>query len=1349
MIKLGSLHLCASLCLLAGAVFAPALAAQAVAPAARIHGSIDESELVTLGGNTYPAANAKNDRGAVSASFAMPDLTLVLSRGAKQEAAFEEFIKGQYDPNSPSFHQWLTPQQIGEQYGPAPADVAAITGWLSSHGFAIRSVAQDRMSIRFGGTAGQVQSAFHTSIHNLTVNGVAHIGNMSDPQIPAALAPVVAGVKSLHNFLPHPLHKAVGQASFNREAGQWQHLAAATSAAAPSSASASPAAASGLRPQLGINVPGGANNNAYLEEDVTPWDFATIYNVIPAWNAGYTGSGQTIAIAGTSLITQSDVTTFRSDFGLPALASFQQIDTGYGPKAVECKSTSPYAICGIGDLDENTLDVEWSGAVAPGASIALVVTGQNSAGTVDTVYDSAQYVIQNETAKILNVSYGACELAQGTAQNVAFYNLWQSAAAEGIAVFVAAGDSGSPSCDQGGDSIGWPYPAQYGLTVSGLASTPYNVAVGGTDFSWCQPVIDGNGNLTGCPSSTSTQGSPKYWSSSSTSGNTNNGSAEPYESALGYIPETPWNDSCLNPIQANYLSSLLNYFGYPTGSSPEAACNSVENNWSALDSYYYNTYGSDLILAPYIDTIGGSGGASNCVVNTTDPNSTSFPSGSCTTGATSTGGTSGSIPLTNNGWQKPSWQVGAESLGVPNDGVRDIPDVSFFAADGALDSAYLVCVSADGSCTYSSTVQNTYQEFGGTSFGSPAMAGVMALINQKAGAPQGLPNQELYNLASLQTYSSCSAEKATNNSSCYFQSIDQGTNAMPCDLGAPVGGVTVNSSGSYTQSQQYAGINSPNCTALITGDTVGTLTSTAAVTTANSSGAAYNAVTGYNMATGLGSLNVYHIVRDWVSNVGTASSTMNVQLSSNSISASQSLTVTVTMTGSGSYGAPTGNITVSGGGYSSSLALASGQAVITIPASSLAPGSVTLTVYYGGDSNYAAQNSPESVTVTAVIPTVAVSTPTTGNLANAVYVSVVVSGPASAPTPTGTVSLAQSGGTYTSTATALSSAGVANFTIPANTLTVGADTLTATYSGSSSYYAGATGTAQITISNAALLTPTITVKPTPSSINSSQSLNVAVSVSGAGAVPTGYATLTASGYSSGLTLLSGGSATITINSNTLKAGTDTLTASYSGDAIYGPGTPGTNTVTVTQSAYSLTATTPAAVSPGATATSTIGGAASTTNYSGTVTLGACSLSSSPSGAQSLPSCSASGTITYANGTPSGNGTATVTTTATTTASLARPKLPGNKGWLGAGSGAVLALLVFFGIPARRRSWRSMLSVLVALAALGTLVSCSSNTSSNVFSVPGTTAGPYTFTVQGTGSDPASTTETVSFTVTVN
>jgi len=174
-----------------------------------ITGPVDESNLVTLEGNTRPEVNANNDRGPVADDLPLEHMMLQLRRSAQQEAALKAYNDQLQDPASPYFHQWLSPQQIGQRYGLAPADIKTITGWLRSHGFTVNSVYPNRLVIDFSGTAGQVREAFHTEIHNLQVGAEKHIANMSDPKIPAALAPAVAGVVSLHNFMPHPMYKKV------------------------------------------------------------------------------------------------------------------------------------------------------------------------------------------------------------------------------------------------------------------------------------------------------------------------------------------------------------------------------------------------------------------------------------------------------------------------------------------------------------------------------------------------------------------------------------------------------------------------------------------------------------------------------------------------------------------------------------------------------------------------------------------------------------------------------------------------------------------------------------------------------------------------------------------------------------------------------------------------------------------------------------------------------------------------------------------------------------------------------------------------------------------------------------
>lgn len=1202
-------------------VFLSGTVAVAQATKALITEKVDDNNVVTVRGNTPPAAVPANDRGAVNPSMAMTGMILTLHRSPEQQAAFDAFVASQYDSNSPNYHHWLEPDEVGEKFGPALTDIATVTSWLSSHGLIVESVSKDRMAIRFSGTASLVQQAFHTEIHNLMVNGEPHFSNMSDPQIPIALEPVVLGPKALHNFVPKPLHRLGAQVTRSTETGKWQRVAATNAK------STSP------RPEIGFGCGTGC-----LIEDLTPYDFATIYNVLPLWNAAtpIDGTGQIIGIAGRSDVRAADVASFRSTFGLPA-GTFNLIKTGTDPGF--CSGST--GNCTLDDQIENALDVEWSGAVAKGATIDLVVTQQTN--TNDAIYESASYIITNKTAPVINVSYGLCELAEGTGGNAAYNSLWQSAASEGIGVFVAAGDGGSPSCD-GGVAANGPYGAQYGLAVSGLASSQYDTAVGGTDLNW---------GSTAAP----------YWNS------TNNSTTG--ATAKGYIPEVPWNDTCTNPIEIAIINQAIGQ-SYSAGQMcyylAIGQITSAQNPQGALD---------------LVNSIGGGGGASNCTTNGTTSN--------VLNPATCAGG-----------YPKPSWQT--TFGGTPNDSARDIPDVSFFSGNGFLGSAYLICVSDWGPCVSSptTTTEPTVGEIGGTSAASPAMAGVMALINQKAGSAQGSPNAALYALAAKQTYSSCSAETVTAASaSCYFNDPDTGTNAMACAAG------------------------SPNCTVAQSGFTYGVLNG-------------FAAGTGFDNATGLGSLNVANVVNGLASTIGTAAATVTVTPATMSIVSNQSLSVTVTVTGAS--GTPTGSVSLSGGGYtSSSQTLSSGSVTIAIPANSLSAGSDTLTVSYSGDTTYATADGSATVTVTAApTPTVTVSPATNPIIVNqSLSVPVTVAG--TSGTPTGTVTL--SGGGYASSAQTLAS-GAYTFTIPANSLTTGSVTLAAHYSGDSTY-GSATGSAGVTVNP--LPAPPVTVTPASNSINSGQSLNVTASVAGT-PTPTGTVTLKSGTYTSAAQTLASGSATVAIPANSLGAGSDTLTVTYSGDSNYGASS-GTASETVTQSTYTLAASAPAAINRGSSAASTITWT-TTNNYSANINLTTCTLNAgSPSNSTAdTPKC----TLSSASFGTSGSGTATVTTSAATTGALLKPHVGG---WAEAGGGAILAVLVFFGIPARRRGWRAMLGMSVLIFTLASLSGCGSGGGSNGggggTSDPGTASGSYVFTVKTTGADPAATTSTVNFTVTVN
>ncbi len=380
---------------------------------------VDETRVTRLMGNTHPLARPEFDLGTAPATLPMERMLLVLKRSDAQEFSLRKLLDDQQDKASPNYHKWLTPEKFGRQFGPTDSDIQIITSWLQSHGFRVGST-KGRSVLEFSGSASQVREAFHTSIHKYMVNGEQHWANASDPMIPSALTGAVAGIASLNGFPRKAMNKALGALKLDKSTGKLF----------------------GDNPQ--VTEPGQCTpaNECY---GLGPYDFATIYNVAPLWNSGIDGSGVTIAISGETDIQKSDVEAFRSVFGLPANDPVF-IYNGPDPGTQ-------------GDESEADIDVQWSGAVAKGATIDFVIS--QSTETTSGVDLSAVYIVDQNLAPIMSESYGECELGLGTAGNQFYNALWQQAAAEGITVFISAGDAGSAGCDNFNAQP--PAPAEFGL----------------------------------------------------------------------------------------------------------------------------------------------------------------------------------------------------------------------------------------------------------------------------------------------------------------------------------------------------------------------------------------------------------------------------------------------------------------------------------------------------------------------------------------------------------------------------------------------------------------------------------------------------------------------------------------------------------------------------------------------------------------------------------------------------------------------------------------------------------------------------------------------------------------------
>ncbi len=972
---------------------------------------VDEGNLVTLRGSTRPEATAANDRGVLANDFPMEHMLLQLQRSPEQEQALRLFIDELQTPGSANYHKWLTAQEFGARFGVAQQDLDMIARWLTGHGLQVNLIYPSRMMIDFSGTAGQVREAFRTEIHALEVNGVRHIANMSDPQIPAALAPAVVGVVSLHDFMPHALYRMKPAYTFTSSGATYQA--------------------------------------------VVPADVATIYNLNPLFNGGTSGQGQTVVvIEDTNVYSTADWTTFRSTFGLSSYTagSFSQGHPAPPTGTNNCGNPGVN-----GDDIEAILDAEYASASAPSATIELA-SCSDTATTFGGLIALQNLISESSTPPaIVSISYGECEAENGATANASYFSTYQQAVAEGVSVFVSSGDEGAASCDADLSN------ATHGIGVSGFSSTPYNVSVGGTDYG---DTYAGTNSA--------------YWNSTNTS---TDGSAK------SYIPEIPWNDSCAGELLATYLGISTTY-----GSG--GFCNSSTAN----------TYGLHT-------TASGSGGPSGCA--TGSPSTNGVVSGSCA------------------GYAKPSWQ---SIVGNPADGVRDIPDVSLFAANGIWGHYYVFCDSdpANGG-TPCTGAPSGWSGAGGTSFASPIWAGFQALINQKTGERQGNPNPTYYSLAATEygASGSSSCNSALGNevaSSCIFYDVTQGDMDVNC----------TGSNNCYRPSGTYGVLSISD----------------------SSDSTAYGTRTGWDFATGIGTVNVTNLVNNWP-----VSTTPNFSLSASPgsvtvVQGGAGGTSTITINPTNSF---SGSVTLSASGLPSGVTAgfatnpATTTSVLTLTASSTATtGTVKITIT--GISGSLTQTTTVSLTVNAAV------TPNFSLSASPASVTITQGGPGGTSTITinptngfnSSVTLAASGlptgvtatfGTNPTTSTSL-------LTLTASgTATTG--TVTVTITGTSGSLKQTT-TVGLTVNAAAAANFTLSASPTSLTITRNSHGTSTITVNPTNGF-TGSVTLSATGLPTGVT------AAFATNPTT-KTSVLTLTASSSART-------GTVTITIHGASGSLSHTT--------------------------------------------------------------------------------------------------------------------------------------------------------------------------------
>jgi hypothetical protein len=904
---------------------------------------------------------------------------------------------------------------------------------------------------------------------------------------------------------------------------------------------------------------------------VGPWDFATIYNTFPLLNAGITGAGSSIAVVGRSDILLSDVQTYRQLFDLPVndpIFIHAGQDNGIEP----------------GDDGESDLDVEISGGIAPNAKVYFVI------GTptflVDGITNSIQYIVENNTADIMSISYGSCEAVEGTGGVAFTTQAFEQAAAQGISVFVAAGDNGPAQCDNSNDNF-----ETGGYAVGSESATPYNVSVGGTEGY-------------------ETTNTATYWSATTEV-------TSPYWglSALTYPPETPWNEAkgADKTSTASGLSGLWSGSGgisafqlqpsWQRGPGvPSSDPTLTGGNW--VTSYTITNPGAGYTTAPTVTFTGGgcagepqatstiSGGAVTGLTflyysSTTPPSRgqgidcTSAPTVAFT--AAPSGGTTATATVTVGPMQDPAPLI----TGVPH---RYTPDLSLNAASG--HDATLFC--SEGVCEFTTSGNTTTLVdaglVGGTSVAAPSMAGIQALINQANGGRQGAPNYIYYALAAAQSTTNCNSSlPPLASSNCAFHDITYGDNLV---------------------------CGTSTCTAT-TGTKIG-----------------FQAAVGYDLASGLGSVNAANLSSQWKNVVFNSTNTTLNLSKTTGIAQGTPVTISGTVAPGSSSGTPTGDVAFilsqgafgqtvnvdtgawSGSGTGAYATLNGGSYTATV--SNLPAGTYTLTARYGGDQTYASSlSAPVAVTVgpgnsqvvitpewfndTVTCSLNYVNSYTYGQFA---WIPAAVTATSGSGVPTGTViftvdgtpyateKLDPQGNGYLAAGTLATTSCLYDYMFAQSpTLTGGIHVIGATYSGDGTF-SPATATPvtitvnKLTIGGTVSTGATLIVSGASVPLTAAYTASSLTGISTQSSGPTGTVTFTDTTTStvlgtatvnptvsfSGNTYTFAANAAITTTAITT-SGAHSIVATYSGDSNFNPATSGVLTITVGTPAATATVVT--------------------------------------------------------------------------------------------------------------------------------------------------------------------------------
>ena len=323
-------------------------------------------------------------------------------------AGLDDLLQAIYTPGSPMYHQYLTPEEFTQLFAPTPDQVQQVVSFLQSQGVNVQGVAPNRLLIDATTTVGVAEQAFHVQINEYTYANRTFYANAQAPDVPAILQPLIRSIGGLDNS---------------------------------------------VRYQPRVQSARGSRLQAAATSGYGPGELSQAYDTVPFVGASMQGQGQTIALFELDGYQASDVQQYFQKYNLGASELSNVLVDGASGTA------------GQGAI-EVELDIEVAGAIAPRAA-QVVYEGPNSTQGLNDTYNR---IVTDNKAQVVSTSWGLCESNTGQAEILTLDTIFKQAAAQGIPIYAAAGDSGAYDCNS------------TSLAVDSPADDPYVTGVGGTNL---------------------------------------------------------------------------------------------------------------------------------------------------------------------------------------------------------------------------------------------------------------------------------------------------------------------------------------------------------------------------------------------------------------------------------------------------------------------------------------------------------------------------------------------------------------------------------------------------------------------------------------------------------------------------------------------------------------------------------------------------------------------------------------------------------------------------------------------------------------------------------------------------